>query len=176
MTIPVWVKGLLALLVITAIVAAIYTYGQQQFGLGEQAEKSRWLDRENKELVQANARIKTLEENYREQEYWHAEQLTAVSAKYQEEMKHGQVKKDRIIANLRGGTFRLRIPLARACKAGGSGPAEAASATGGRDGEARGELSPEAAEFLVGLASDCDDVTRQLAAAQAVIVKDRARP
>lgn len=171
-----WAKRLAALLVIAAIAGAIYAYGQHQFGLGETAEKARWQSRENKELKDANASIKTLEEKYRAQEHWHAEQLAAVSKNYQEELKNAKVEKDRVIAGLRGGAFRLRIPVAAAGKACGNSTAETPTAAGGRDGETRSELSPAAAEFLVGLASECDDVTRQLGAAQAVIAKDREAP
>ena len=173
MTIPTWVKGLLALLVIAAIVGAIYSYGQQQFGLGENTEKARWQARENKELTEANAKIQTLEEKYRAQEHWHAEQLAAVSKNYQEELKHAKAEKERVITGLRLGDIRLRIPFARTFASGGNSTAAALACATGRDGQARCELSPAAAEFLVGYASECDDVARQLSAAQAVIIKDR---
>lgn len=173
MTIPAWVKGLLALLVIAAITFAIYTYGQQQFGLGEEAEKAKWLTRENAALVEANAKIKTLEEKYRKQEHWHAEQLAAVSTKYQEELKHAKAEKERVITGLRLGDIRLRIPVARTFASGGNSTTAALACTTGRDGQARCELSPAAAEFLVEFASECDENTRQLGAAQAVIIQDR---
>lgn len=173
MTIPACVKGLLALLVITAIVAAIYAYGQQQFGLGEKAEKAKWLDRENKELVEANDKIKTLEEKYRNQEHRHAEHLAAVSTKYQEDLKHAKAEKERVITGLRLGDIRLRITVARTFASGGNSTAAALACTTGHDGEARCELSPAAAEFLVRFASECDETARQLSAAQAIIIQDR---
>lgn len=174
MIVPAWVKGLLALLVIAAITFSIYSYGQQQFGLGEQAEKAKWLTHENAALVEANAKIKTLEEKYRKQEHRHAEQLAAVSTKYQEDLKHAKAEKERVITGLRLGDIRLRIPVARTFASGGNSTAATLACTTGRDGQARCELSPAAAEFLVEFASECDDNTRQLGAAQAVIIKDRA--
>jgi len=173
MIIPAWAKWLSAMMIVAAVAAAVYGYGQQQFGRGETAEKARWLDRENKELAEANSKIKTLEEQYRAQEQLHAERLAEISGQYQKDLKHAKTEKDRIIAGLRGGTFRLRIPVADAYQAGGSGAAETASAASGRDGAARGELSPAAAEFLVGLAAECDEVAHQLAAAQRVIIESR---
>lgn len=166
-------KALSALLVVAAVALAIYAYGQQQFGLGEQAERSAWLKRENAELTMANAKIKTLEEEYRKREAQHATDMAAVSTKYQQELAHVKADKDRVIADLRSGALRLRIAVAAARPGGGSAAAATGTAAAGCDGEARAELSGAASEFLVGLANECDEVTHQLAACQAVIVKDR---
>lgn len=175
MIIPPWVKLLGALLIVVAIIGAIYSYGQQQFGLGETSEKSIWLKRENIELVDANAKIKTLEEKYRTRERKHAEQLAEVSARYQEDLKHAKDEKERVITGLRIGDIRLRIPVARTFAPGGNSAAATLACTAGRDGQARCELSSAAAEFLVGFASECDETARQLGAAQAVIVQDRVQ-
>ena len=174
-TIPPGVKILAAILLMAAIVGAIYSYGQQQFGLGKQAERADWLARENKELTAANQKITKLEEQYRKQEQRHAQAMADASTQYQEDLKNAQANKDRIIANLRTGDIRLRIPVAATGKAGGNIPAEALSSATGRDDQAHAELSPEAAEFLVGLVDECDGVVHQLTAAQRVIIEDRTQ-
>lgn len=170
---PPWVKWLGALLVVVAIVAAIYAYGQKQFGLGEQAERATWLKRDNDALVQANAKIKQLEEDARATERRHAESIAQVSKKYQEELQHAKSRKDRVIADLRAGDQRLRIPVAATGCAGGSEAGTTSASAVRRDGEARAELSDAAAEFLVGLATEADEIVHQLNACQALVIEDR---
>ena len=180
--IPPWAKLLGAVLLVAAVVAAIYAYGQQQFGLGEKAERTAWLGRENTALTKANtrikeledqARIKELEDQARAREREHAQDMAAASAKYQEDLKHEKAAKDRAVADLRSGALRLRIPVACPDGAGGSGTAAPGPGTVGRDGETRAELSVQASEFLVGLASEADEVVHQLTACQAVVIADR---
>lgn len=168
-----WVKCLFELLVTVAVLAVLYFYGQQQFGLGEKAERALWLARENTGLVQANAKIKTLEEQYRTQEHKHAAAMAAISVQYQEDLKHVKATKDGIIAGLRGGTFRLRIPVASPVPTYGGAASGVGASTGGCDGGTRAELSVEASEFLVGLTSEADEVVKQLGKCQAVIKADR---
>lgn len=171
--IPPWAKVLGAVLLMAAVVAAIYAYGQQQFGLGEKAERTAWLARENTALIKANARIKELEDQTRAREREHAQDMAAASAKYQEDLTHEKAAKNRAVADLRSGALRLRIPVTCPDGAGGSGSAPLGPGTAGRDGEARAELSVQASEFLVGLASEADEVVHQLTACQAVVTADR---
>jgi hypothetical protein len=171
--IPIWLKWLAALLLIAAVLGIVYAYGQQQFGLGEKAERGTWLARENGQLVTANAKLKSLEEQYRTQEHDHAAALASISSQYQKELAHVKADKDRVIASLRDGSMRLRIPVAATVSANGGIASEVTPATTGRDGETRAELSVAAAEFLVGLASEADEVAKQLGACQAVINADR---
>lgn len=171
--IPLWAKILVTLLWSAAAVLFVYAYGQQQFCLGKTAERVAWLARENAQLTKANAKIKQLEEKYRQQEQDAADALSVISSKYQEDLKHVKTEKDRVIAGLRDGTFRLRIPVAARFGAGRGTAAEATAPACGRDGEARTELPVEASEFLVGLASDADEVTKQLGRCQDVINADR---
>lgn len=176
--IPPWVKLLAAMVLVGVVVWAFYAYGQQQFGLGEKAERSAWLARENTSLTKANTRIKELEEQARTKEREHAQNMAAVSAHYQKDLSHEKAAKDRAIADLRSGALRLRIPLAQpACTDGadGSGAPAPGTSTVGRDGGTPAELSTEASEFLVGLANEADEVVRQLTACQAVITADRNR-
>lgn len=168
-------KWLAVLLLAAAAVYAIYSYGQQQFGLGEKAERATWLARENAQLTKANAKIKQLEEKYRQLEQDRAEVQAAISSKYQKDLNHVKTEKDRVIAGLRDGAFRLRIPVATRLNAYGGSAAEVAAPACGRDGGTRTELPVEASEFLVGLASEADEVVKQLGACQAVINADRTK-
>lgn len=175
--IPTWVKALLALVIVAGIYASILAYGQQQFSQGEKAESARWLKRENAELTTTNAKLKTLEEQYRLREQQHAEQLAAASKKYQEELHHAKIERDHLVADLRTGDLRLYIGLATTAQpAGGNYTTPPITCTSGRDGETRCELSRTSAEFLVGLASECNEVVHQLNAAQDIIAKDRSQP
>jgi len=116
-----------------------------------------------------------LEEKYRQQEHDAADALAVISSKYQEDLKHVKTEKDRVIAGLRDGTFRLRIPVATRLGAYGGAASEVAFTACGRDGEARTELSVEASEFLVGLASESDEVVKQLGRCQDIIKADRTQ-
>lgn len=171
--IPPWVKFVAAVLLVIAVLAAIYAYGQQQFGLGETAERAAWLKRENTALAAANARIKTLEEEARAKEHAHADAIAAISAQYQKDLSHEKATKDSVIADLRSGVRRLRIELASPHATGGSDGSQVGASAGRCDGSAYGELSGPASEFLVGLASEADEVVHQLTACQAMVIKDR---
>ena len=164
-----FVELVVALLIFAAVLAGIWAYGNHQFALGEKAERSAWLAREVTELATANAKIKQLEEKYRQQEHDAADAIAVISTQYQEDLKHVKADKDRVIAGLRGGAFRLRIPVAAAVPAYGGASAAVAAAPGGCDGETRAELSVEASEFLVGFASEADEVAKQLGRCQEVI-------
>ncbi len=171
--IPLWVKSLVILLLSALLVGMFLYYGQQQFGLGKKAERAEWLARETEQITAANLKIKSMEENYRQQEQDAATAIAVISSQHQRELHHVKADKDRVITDLRSGAYRLRIPVASAINTYGDNPSQAAPATNCRDGEARAELSGAAAEFLVGLASEADEVVVQLGACQAVINADR---
>jgi len=171
--IPIWVKWLAALLLIAAVLGIVYAYGQQQFGLGEKTERGTWLKRENGQLVTANAKIRSLEEQYRMQEHDHTAALASISSQYQKDLAHVKADKDRVIASLRNGSMRLHIPIAATVQPNGGTASAVVLAATGRDGETRAELSVAASEFLVGLASEADEITKQLGRCQDVINADR---
>lgn len=173
LVIPPWVKLLVIVALSALLMVLFYFYGQQQFGLGEKAERLKWLGRENTALTKANSRIKELEEQARASERKHAQDMADASTTYQKDLKHEKAEKDRVIADLRRGNLRLHIAVTSPVSAAG----DSATAPGTRaarcDGETRGELSLEASEFLVGLASESDEVAHQLTACQAVVNADR---
>lgn len=153
---------------------ALLAYGNWRFDLGVQAERNSWLSKENAALTEANARIQTLQAQARTQEHVYGEALAIADTLYQEGLQHEKTKFNRVVADLRTGDLRLYVPVARAGDGGGGGSGAAAAATGERDGEARAELSGAAAEFLVGLASEANEVVEQLTACQAVVIADRS--
>lgn len=174
--VPFWVKAVALAGLLAAVLYEIDDYGQVQFARGETVERAAWVSRDNTALRRANARIKAMEEHARAQEREHANDMAAAAASYQEDLKHEQATKDRVIADLRRGDRRLRVPVVAAVcapAAGGSGAAAAGAGAAGRDGETRAELSFQAAEFLVGLTNEADAVAIQLTACQAVVTADR---
>lgn len=171
--IPSWLELLFFILPLAIVCGLIYGYGKAEFKRGEVAERARWQVRENEELAAANSTIIMLNRQARDRERQHAEDMALASAHYQEDLRRVELKKDRVIADLRAGTQRLRIPIAASPAACGGISPEAFAAASRRDGEARAELSGSAAEFLVGLASEADEVVHQLTACQQILLEDR---
>lgn len=171
--IPPGAKALIALAIAAAIYGAIVSYGNGRYEAGKQAEKAAWTQRENAELVTANAEIVRLNAQARKDEQDHAAALAKASGTYQESLKNEKAAHDRTVADLRSGALKLRIELARREGADGSASGTPGAGSGGCDGAAYGELSPAAAGFLVGLASEADEVVHQLTACQADLTADR---
>jgi len=165
------------LLALAALLAA-GALGAGAYRAGMNAERNAWLARDNAQLRSANARIAQLQAQARAQEQAHGTAMAAAAAQFKKDLHDVRTQKDGVIADLRSGRLRLRIPVvptSAACGAGGAGGAstEAGAGAAGGDGEARAELSGAAAEFLVSLASEADAVVRQLSACQAVVAADR---
>lgn len=172
-TIPIWAKALAIVALVVAALAAVSMYNAWLIGIGKTTERAEWLKRDNAALAAANARIKTLTDQARDKEQLHAAALVTASTQYQKDLSHEKATKDSVIADLRTGARRLRIELAATHAAAGSGAAEAGPSPGRCDGATTAELSESAAEFLVGLASEADEVVHQLTACQAVVTADR---
>lgn len=169
------IAALLGFAATVGLLALLHFYGQHQFAQGEAAEHARWVVRENKALQAANAEISQLNQQARDQERQHAEAVAHISTQFQEQLHHVQSQKDSVIADLRAGAVRLRIPVnPAATSAACSGiPAEAFASASRRDGETRADLSEAAAEFLIELASEADEVVHQLASCQTLLQADR---
>lgn len=154
-------------------IASLVGVGSWQNSDGETVERSAWQGRENKELVDANAAIKALEEKSRKAEQDHAAELGAIATNYEGKLSDATKQRAADLAAIRAGTLRLRDPGASGkCPVGDPMPGIAAGAGVG-DGRAAGELSGIASEFLLSEASRADSLAEQLAAAQAVIRADR---
>lgn len=158
---------------IAAWIASLVGVGFWQNDAGHVAERTEWQTRENGELRTANATIKALQEQARKDEQTHAAALAAISTDYERKLSDANKQRAADAAAVRSGSLRLRDPSAPGLRACGSLPAETAAGTGQRDGGAAGELSAAASGFLLDLANESDDVARQLAACQRVVIEDR---
>lgn len=155
-----------------AWVLSLGAVGWWQNSAGHTEERAAWQKRENTELVTANAAIKRLEEEARDTERRHAEDLNEISTGYQKELVNAKAQKDRDVAAARAGALSLRIPSP--CKGADGGQAgTATTGAGGRDAAAGTELPREVTAGLFELADDADEVVRQLTACQAVVSADR---
>jgi prophage endopeptidase len=167
MTLNPWAL-LIALAVFVSSCLGCYWYGNS---VGKTSEKAKWQEKETKELAAANKKILDLTEEARAKESLHAVKLASISATYQEEIKNVKDKAARVISDVRSNAIKLRIPVTEtACR---SEASTTPASPERRDGETRAELSDEAAEFLIGLASEADEIVKQLQACQSVVLQDR---
>lgn len=158
--------GLLA-----AVAVAGLLFGGGYFAGRADAQQSCQIARQQREAQLSGERDRS-KDAARETEHNMANALAAADTNYQESLKHEKETRDRRIADLLADRRRLSIPVRpSSCRV-----SDAAAGPAGGDGEARAELSPEAAAFLEGLALDADSIVRQLGAAQAVIRIDRGEP
>jgi|GEM_PF-1559074 len=172
--IPLWIKVIIFLILISLVVTQIYLYGQKQFSLGEKAEKALWLSRANTELTAANNKITELQEKYRKQEQLNTQAMADKDAQLLKELQNVKSTKNTIISDLRANNLKLRIPItASTSQTCGNITTETSASTIISHGETRAELSQEASEFLINFASECDEVAIQLTAAQDIITADR---
>ncbi len=173
LVIPPWMKWIAALAVIVVVCVAIYGYGRQQFGLGEKAEKARWLARENAELVKANAEIKRLTDEKARLEAAFDNRVAEFTTKYLKESRDEKVKSDAVIADLRTGNAGLWYQLANREGTRSGRPGEAGPGAGGGDGGAEAELPREIGAALYSEADRSDQIVRQLGLCQRVVIEDR---
>lgn len=142
------------------------------FQTGRKVERAEWLDQQNTDLREANRATGATYKLYQKEHEAKEQAISKVSASYQKGLKDGQISKETVIADLESGARRLRVNLT-GCEAIGDSAAKAAASTSGRNGGAVGYLSETTSRFLVGLASEADDITKQLGACQAVVRADR---
>lgn len=154
---------------------ALYWAGSSLVNKGKTQQQLEQARTENRELAAANARIVELQTEVRRKEAVYAAAVNAIQTKFQKDLKHEKTRHDSTVAALRAGTLRLRIPVASCPAGGGSAGGAPGTGTSGRDAAPRAELSEPAAEFLVGLASDADQVVHQLTACQAIVAADRSQ-
>lgn len=146
---------------ILVLVGALYWHWSV-YDLGYEAAATHY---EAKLAAQHKAHV----EAWRAAERKSVEQMTVIDQQHQEEIQRAIQERDDIISDLRAGNLRLRERFTcPSPELPGAGPA----ASGGDAGESAG-LQPADAEFLIRLAAEADEVTRQLAACQAVIRADR---
>ncbi|NDP60088.1 MAG: hypothetical protein GZ090_12120 [Oxalobacteraceae bacterium] len=109
--------------------------------------------------VQADKQLSSAMEKVRDIERGRSSDLQAIAVKHKQEMDDAKTKMDALRADVRSGAVRLSIATKSAGDRAASGnPAAAAGASA----ETRSELSGPAAEFLIGLADECDANAIQL--------------
>ena len=165
-----WILPAFALALIGAVLGGEY----DGHARGVNSERVAWQAKANNELASANAKILQLENDARVKEQAHANALAVIATNYEQELQHAENTRKADVAAARSGALRLRDPGTTAQQTCGSATGQAATGSGGRDGQAGGELSPELTEFLVSEAGRADAIVQQLGACQAVIVSDRA--
>jgi prophage endopeptidase len=155
-----------ALVIVLLLVAA----GVVGWMDGATSEGKKALAREGEAQRVSMQQALLAQEQVRVIERRHAQSLAAISTDYERKINEATQLRAADRAALRAGSLRLRDP---GRPVGDGSGAQFAAGTGRCDGRAPGELSTEAAEFLLGLASDADDVAEQLAACQRVVTADR---
>lgn len=143
--------ALLAVLIAGVMLAYRWAYNN-----GVTSERNVWVTTQNKALVETQTKLADLE-------YEYALLVTANSDSYQKGLKDGQLKKTNVIARVNDGTLKLRDKFAASCPE----PVATSNApSGGRDATPGSELSRQTSEFLIELASEADDVVKQLTTCQ----------
>lgn len=140
---------------------------------GADGERLVWTQRENTELTAANAKIAKLHQEARDAEAAHAMAVNLISTTLQGETDAARAETERLKSAARAGTFRLRDPAASRKDACRSAAAETPAGAGQRDEGKGTELSGAASAFLLELTGEADEVAKQLAACQAVVIDDR---
>lgn len=178
-----WILLIGVLLLIGAVTGLVvawksYTDGIDKKGYdrGVKETTTAYAQRDNEALKLKAARISELETSARAMEAKHAQQLAAIETKRIKEKSDAKAQHERDQADIAAGKRKLFDPNAIACQSGVGDQragAETSAGTAGSNGGATGELSRQATEFLYDFANDADDLARQLASAQAVIIEDR---
>ncbi len=164
----------LACLALAIVAAAISAY-KWAYNNGVNAERVAWQKAENKALQATLADLQATQEKLRAAERNHAAQLNAVSQNYQEQLTNEKQKLNSAIASYRAGTISLRDKHAASDAPACAGfAAEIGTGAGRRDATEGAQLSQPLAEFLIGLASEADEVVQQLTACQAIVNADRS--
>ena len=161
-----WLYGALAL---ALVAGGAYFTGRSD---GKKNERVVWQAKEIKANQDAADSLAVATKKVSDAEKSHAIELQHVSNVYQKELIDVSAKKDAVIVALRTGAIRLRDPGTKYTLSPNPLPGTS-TGTSRCDGGPGGELSNETAEFLASEASRADAIVKQLAAAQAVIMKDR---
>lgn len=159
--------------IVVVWMAGLYGVGRWQRQDGIAITEAVYAKRDNAALIEANGKIKGLEEKYRRAEQDATDNQAAISADYERKLKNANKKTADLIAAARAGTFRLRDPKAAGIPAIGSITAKASAGPGKCDGAGDGGLSADATEFLLALTGRCNTVRDKLTACQAIVVADR---
>jgi len=162
------IRPYLALGLTLLLLTGTWYYGHTRYAAGELAGNTRvaLLTAQHAQQLQYLAELSTrASEAAREAEQKQAQGFAAIAAHYEQDKAHAQSQADRVIADLRAGTLRLRRTWQCAPAA---GVPETAAGAGQPDGDAT--LRAESAAAIVRIGAECDAQVRGLQAAL------RARP
>lgn len=157
--------------VAVAVAAAIYAWDRYTGGLVEQgyergraevmAEVAR---RDNEQLKRAMAELRAAEQARVATERKARAALEALAAKHRKEMRDAAERTEALVAGARSGAVVLRDPGVEgtgcAADGGDAAPRAGGPASAGAAGGAPGDLSGEAAAFLLELTGEADRVAR----------------
>lgn len=153
--------------------ACLVGVGKWQNEAGHVAERTAWQAKDNEQLRLANAEILRLETEARTTEAGHQKRLVDIANNIVKDKRNDALQHQADLDRVRNGSLILRDPGATGLKVCAGAAGALGAGPGGGDGAGGAQLSGAAAEFLLTEASRADDIARQLAAAQAVIVEDR---
>lgn len=140
---------------------------------GKSETEARYAARDRAAEAAAQAKIKELEATRRAVEKEAETAINQIANQFEKERQNAKQTETILRARLATRDLVLRDPGAKPDAGCIGGMPAATASTGGSDGRAPGELSRTASDFLIGLASEADEVARQLAACQQVIRADR---
>lgn len=166
---PAWVIPLLIYVFVAALVAWLCSY---IYDSGVISERERWQAKENAELVKRQQKILELTSENRELERKRVLEQSQFVQRYQELVNNENNRTKAVLADVAAQRKRLSISTktVRACSDSASG-IPAATYRGSATEDA--ELSDQAAQFLVGLASEADQVVHQLTLCQTLLNEKR---
>lgn len=121
----------------------------------------------------ATRKLAESHERARQIESTAAAEYQRLSKAFLQERQDDRQKLEKLRADLRADVRRLSIPLASDDR-GHDSLSDVAGPAGRSDDAPRARLSGSAADFLVGLADNADDIAKQLQLCQSVITADRA--
>jgi hypothetical protein len=149
-----------------ALVICSYFYGHHT---GVAVTKADWEAEKATAAVEAAKILKAEQDKVREFEHLLANTQTRVEKVYVEKIRTVEVEKQQLIDVAR--TDGLFIDAA--CPDPSNPVPSAASSPGGDHGGTKARLSGEAAEALIAIAADADEITHQLTACQEILRNER---
>lgn len=112
-----------------------------------------------------------LSEEVRAGEQAKAARIATIDQQHQEAIAYANTELDKLRADVRAGAIRLRPHFT--CTDTTNATGKAATSTGVSHGGTQGGLRTADEEFLIRIAREADDITRQLHACQAIVRSDR---
>jgi len=163
---PKWLMPVLLLAILVGMLFKAYSFGVD-------VERGRNAIAENAKVAALGERLLKLQNEKRDQEQKRVKDMAELTLKFNQETRKNEIKANAVIADLRAGALRLRIPTKMHPTDCAGGTSQAGASTSGSNAETTAELSQQSAEFLIGQARLADQVTEQLSACQAILIADR---